>query len=133
MSGEPIEKVEADPKAGTYAHFDKIEKQNKKYKKTIKEAKGKIRFNMIEETMWFEDSTGSIEEWYGNLGDSYPEVKTLTRFMDKVREYEAFLRSYNYDILYGNDLTYQELIWVMIKVMDNEIIEYSFPKEEVGK
>ena len=102
-------------------HFNKIELEKEEVGKNIRELINKTRWNMITETCFFEDSEGSISDWYGNFDELNPKIDLLTSFVEKVREFHFFLGSYNQDILQGDGVeTKEEFIWCMMKVLDME-------------
>ena len=95
------------------------------YRKQIKGAKDFVNWNMLYETYFFDDTSGHIAEYYGNLGDLLPEVKVLTDYLEKVRRASFLLNDYNRDILWGNKMTLQDFQWLMMKVMDEEVSKIS--------
>ena len=131
MSGEPTgEKVDAHKamleKLGDSCYeYSGWAKRNEEYKKNIQEAKGKIRYNMIEETAWFDDSGGEISDMYGNLSDTLPQAKNLVDFVEKVRRAFFLLQDYQRDILYGTEITMEDFQWLLIWVMEEEVNRYS--------
>jgi hypothetical protein len=116
---------EENPKAETYAHFETLAEQNKEYSKNIQEAKDNIRYNMIEETFWFEDTTGEISDMYGNLSETLPQAIILFDFVEKVRRAFFLLTAYHRDILYNTEITMEDFQWLLIRIMEEEVSRYS--------
>tara|TARA_R110002020_G_C15757784_1_gene726785 strand:- start:41 stop:448 length:408 start_codon:yes stop_codon:yes gene_type:complete len=129
MSGEPIEKV--DPKAESMAHWATITEQQKAYGKIIQKAKDNIQYNTIEETAYFDDSGGRVGDWYSDV-DEIPELKVLCDFVEEVRRRWFLLNGYNRDILYGNSVSVDELQWIIMKTVEEEIFRH-IEKRNNGK
>tara|TARA_R100001244_G_scaffold90222_1_gene68490 strand:+ start:936 stop:1373 length:438 start_codon:yes stop_codon:yes gene_type:complete len=142
MSGEPVESVKINEHISdkTKTLLEKLgdrcykysgwTKRNEECRKQIKEAKDVLNYSMLDETIWFDDVNGHIGDVYGNLGDLYPEVKVLFDFVEKVRRASFLLFDYHRDILYGNKMTVEDFQWLMMKVMEEEIVRYSDIREE---
>ena len=105
--------------------YSGLVKLNEEYKKNIQEAKGNIRYNMIGETAWFDDSGGEISDMYGNLSDTLPQAKNLVDFVEKVRRAFFLLTAYHRDVLYDTEITMEDFQWVLIRVMEEEFGRYS--------
>ena len=129
MSGEP---VEVNPKAESYAHFETLAEQNKEYRKNIQEAKDNIRYNMIEETAWFDDVSGHVGDWYEEI-ETVPELTVLCNFVERVRRRWFLLYSYNRDVLYDNSVSLDELQWLIMKTLDEEMLRHIEKREEEAR
>jgi hypothetical protein len=131
MSGEPTgEKVDSykamlEKLGDSRYEYSGWAKRNEEYKKNIQEAKGKIQYNTIQETAWFDDSSGEISDMYENLSDTLPQAKNLVDFVEKVRRAFFLLQNYQSDILYGTEITMEDFQWLLIWVMEEEVNRYS--------
>lgn len=105
------------------------------YKETLAEIKSEVMrefdHHYPDELFWFENVGGDIgEEVQCHIMDAPKgerfftsenciELSVLANFLRKFRDFESLLTDYNRDMLYDTEVTYQELLWLVMKSVEH--------------
>lgn len=94
------------------------------YKETLAEIKSEVMrefdHHYPDELFWFENVGGDIgEEVQCHMSENCIELSVLANFLRKFRDFESLLTDYNRDMLYDTEVTYQELLWLVMKSVEH--------------